>query len=767
MTKHIVAQAKNYESDTIPGDFATLTAPCPEMRRRSAREVQEIPVRRCAISASGRSWAGASSSPPKPRRCCRRARSGRSTASAAGSAGRSPPSSSSPTPTKSNSTSARAPTTTTAQAPDFSGADAARPVPEVRQSRVRDAERLRLRARRRRRTHLRFPLGPHDPAAADRARADAKAARRPARPTCCSSCRRARADRSRRILVRAEGRQGRLRVRGRRIRRARVAPRRARRAAARAGRASARRQPVELHAGRYGPYVKHGDVNATLPDRDKVDSLTLDEAIALVDEKAGRSPARTPRRRNRRHARAAQGAGGRRTPRRPRRRAATRTAAGNGATAARAAAKPRGEAPSPRGTRGVARNERDEDRRRQEDARRRARPRRRRATKRRATRGASGAAAHGGEIARSAPARGRASRPIRRVRRHVEPDSLRERQVAAPVDRVRLPAHVGLPRVRARLAAAAGLLLAAERAADLGARRADVHVGDAAIAARRREKRFGGAHARREDRRRQPLRHAVVLRDRVVDRVERASRRGSARTSRAARRRACVVDAGDDRRLDEESRASSVRAAADDRAARCARLGDRAAIAGRRRAASISGPISVAGSSGSPMRTCAYAAREPRERARRLRARCTISRRVVVQRWPAVPTAPNTTAGTTRSRSASSATMIALLPRAFEQHLAEARGDRALRRRVPTARRAGERHAARRADRRRALRPSALSPIASAKTGGRPSVGNDAIARASARRARRAASSATASTRRHCRTRTRASRSTPTPRPES
>src|SRR5215468_2943400 len=30
MTQHIVAQAKNYESDTIPGDFATLTARCPK-----------------------------------------------------------------------------------------------------------------------------------------------------------------------------------------------------------------------------------------------------------------------------------------------------------------------------------------------------------------------------------------------------------------------------------------------------------------------------------------------------------------------------------------------------------------------------------------------------------------------------------------------------------------------------------------------------------------------------------------------------------------
>ncbi len=30
MTEHIVGQAKGHESDTIPGDFGTLTAPCPK-----------------------------------------------------------------------------------------------------------------------------------------------------------------------------------------------------------------------------------------------------------------------------------------------------------------------------------------------------------------------------------------------------------------------------------------------------------------------------------------------------------------------------------------------------------------------------------------------------------------------------------------------------------------------------------------------------------------------------------------------------------------
>jgi DNA topoisomerase-3 len=58
-------------------------------------------------------------------------------------------------------------------------------------------------------------------------------------------------------------------------------------------------KPVELHAGRYGPYVKHGEVNATVPDRDKVDALTLAEAVALLEQKAerqgGAAPARSVR----------------------------------------------------------------------------------------------------------------------------------------------------------------------------------------------------------------------------------------------------------------------------------------------------------------------------------------------------------------------------------------------------------------------------------------------------------------------------------------
>src|SRR6478752_10205021 len=74
----------------------------------------------------------------------------------------------------------------------------------------------------------------------------------------------------------------------------------------------------------------------------------------------------------------------------------------------------------------------------------------------------------------------------------IELDALRERQCVGVVDRVRLPAHVRLPCVRTRLAAAAGFLLAAEGAADLGTGRADVDVRDAAVGACRGEVLLGG-----------------------------------------------------------------------------------------------------------------------------------------------------------------------------------------------------------------------------------------------------------------------------------
>jgi len=52
-------------------------------------------------------------------------------------------------------------------------------------------------------------------------------------------------------------------------------------------------QPVALYSGKYGPYVKHGKVNATLPDKDMVGTVTLEEALELIGAKSGKGkPAR-------------------------------------------------------------------------------------------------------------------------------------------------------------------------------------------------------------------------------------------------------------------------------------------------------------------------------------------------------------------------------------------------------------------------------------------------------------------------------------------
>lgn len=44
--------------------------------------------------------------------------------------------------------------------------------------------------------------------------------------------------------------------------------------------------PVEIWKGRYGPYVKHGKTNASLPKDRAPEAVTMDEAIALLIEKA-------------------------------------------------------------------------------------------------------------------------------------------------------------------------------------------------------------------------------------------------------------------------------------------------------------------------------------------------------------------------------------------------------------------------------------------------------------------------------------------------
>jgi DNA topoisomerase-1 len=52
---------------------------------------------------------------------------------------------------------------------------------------------------------------------------------------------------------------------------------------------------ISVMPGRYGPYVKWGKVNATIPKAGDPMELTVEEAIALLTEKAGKTPAKKTR----------------------------------------------------------------------------------------------------------------------------------------------------------------------------------------------------------------------------------------------------------------------------------------------------------------------------------------------------------------------------------------------------------------------------------------------------------------------------------------
>ena len=47
-------------------------------------------------------------------------------------------------------------------------------------------------------------------------------------------------------------------------------------------------QPVTLHDGRYGHYVKWGKVNATIPKEIAPESVTLEQAIALIADRVAK-----------------------------------------------------------------------------------------------------------------------------------------------------------------------------------------------------------------------------------------------------------------------------------------------------------------------------------------------------------------------------------------------------------------------------------------------------------------------------------------------
>ena len=47
-------------------------------------------------------------------------------------------------------------------------------------------------------------------------------------------------------------------------------------------------KPVEIYEGRYGPYVKHGKINATIPDGNEPAEVTLEQALPWLEAKAAR-----------------------------------------------------------------------------------------------------------------------------------------------------------------------------------------------------------------------------------------------------------------------------------------------------------------------------------------------------------------------------------------------------------------------------------------------------------------------------------------------
>ncbi|GGB58799.1 DNA topoisomerase 1 [Roseibium aquae] len=52
--------------------------------------------------------------------------------------------------------------------------------------------------------------------------------------------------------------------------------------------------PVNVYDGRYGPYIKHGKINATLPKDTDPQAVTLEQAVLLIAEKAAKSGTKKP-----------------------------------------------------------------------------------------------------------------------------------------------------------------------------------------------------------------------------------------------------------------------------------------------------------------------------------------------------------------------------------------------------------------------------------------------------------------------------------------
>jgi DNA topoisomerase-1 len=62
---------------------------------------------------------------------------------------------------------------------------------------------------------------------------------------------------------------------------------------------------IQVLSGRYGPYVKHGNVNATLPRGKAPEALTVEEAVRLIAERVAKGPSKAKGRRGKTSTKAA------------------------------------------------------------------------------------------------------------------------------------------------------------------------------------------------------------------------------------------------------------------------------------------------------------------------------------------------------------------------------------------------------------------------------------------------------------------------------
>jgi DNA topoisomerase-1 len=53
-------------------------------------------------------------------------------------------------------------------------------------------------------------------------------------------------------------------------------------------------KPIRVLSGRFGPYIKHGDTNANVPKGKDPAAITLEEALALIAERAAKGGAKKP-----------------------------------------------------------------------------------------------------------------------------------------------------------------------------------------------------------------------------------------------------------------------------------------------------------------------------------------------------------------------------------------------------------------------------------------------------------------------------------------